>query len=139
MIADTTGKKVEDMPVNLNTLQDLYTVQNFDVYKNFCQYFVSGVVGIQHFDQNKCILPLHKYVSSSGEAFTILTLENNWSRWSSMAEAKNWKDSEVPSAWTTSIDKQKPKLNQDEDSNKADTTQARRYRGWTAKGVLHYN
>lgn len=139
MLEDTPGKRVEDMPVNPKTLQDLYTAQNFDVYKDFCQYFVSGVVGIRHFDRNKCILPLHKYVSSSDEAFTILTLENNWSRWSSMAEAKNWKDSEVPSAWTTSMVKRKPEMNQDKDIEVAETPQARRYRGWTAKGILRYN
>ena len=58
-----------------------------------------------------------------------------------MARTKSWKDSEVPSAWTTSIDKRKSKDDQEEDESgdEAETPQARRYRGWTAKGILRYN
>ena len=134
-------RKVEDMPVNPERLEERYTVNNFPVYKDFCSFFVSGVVGIRHFDRNKCSQPLSKYVTSSDEAFAVLTLENNWSRWSSMAATKNWKDSDVPSAWTTSIDKRKSRKDQDEeeDSDDAESPQARRYRGWTTKGILRYN
>lgn len=129
------------MPVNPKTMVDRYTEANFPVYKDFCSFFVSGVVGIRHFDRNKCIRPLSKYVTSSDEAFAVLTLENNWSRWSSMATTKNWKESEVPSAWTTSIDKRKAmhEPNDEDDSDDQETPQPRRYRGWTARGILRYN
>jgi hypothetical protein len=74
------------MPVNPNTLTDRYEEENFPVYKDFLSFFVSGVVGIQHFDQNKCRMHLQKYVSISDETFTVLTLKNNWTRWSCMAK-----------------------------------------------------
>jgi hypothetical protein len=88
MLSFSDRERVENMPVNPDTMTDRCTLVNFPVYKDFCSFFVSGVVGIQKFDQSKCILPLSKYVSASDEAFTILTLENNWSRWSSMAKTK---------------------------------------------------
>jgi hypothetical protein len=141
MLSFSDKERVENMPVNPESMSSRYGLTNFPVYKDFCSFFVSGVVGIRHFDRNKCIQPLSKYVTSSDEAFAVLTLENNWSRWSSMARTKSWKDSEVPSAWTTSIDKRKSKDDQEEDESgdEAETPQARRYRGWTAKGILRYN
>ena len=58
-----------------------------------------------------------------------------------MASARNWKDSAVPSTWTTSIDKRKSRTEQEEEdcSDDSETPQARRYRGWTIKGILRYN
>ena len=58
-----------------------------------------------------------------------------------MATTKNWKESEVPSAWTTSIDKRKAmhEPNDEDDSDDQETPQPRRYRGWTARGILRYN
>ena len=58
-----------------------------------------------------------------------------------MARTENWKDSEVPSAWKTSIDKPKSRKEADkeDDSVDAESPQARRYRGWTTKGILRYN
>ena len=46
---------------------------------------------------------------------------------------------ETPSAWTMSIDKRNPKEDREDDSNEAETPQARRYRGWTKKGIIRYN
>jgi ABC-type thiamine transport system substrate-binding protein len=44
---------------------------------------------------------------TSNEVFTVLTLENNWNQWASMAKAKEWKDSDIASKWTTFRDKRK--------------------------------
>jgi hypothetical protein len=101
------------------------------------------VVGIRHFDRNKCHLAYSKYVSISDEAFTVLTLENNWAMWNSMGTKDNWKELDVPSEWTTSKDRQKLQNNHDnlvDDSDDGDDNpQAMRYCGWTAKGIQRYN
>ena len=139
MLSFSDRERVSNMPVNPGIMVDRCQLENFPVYKDFCSFFVSGVVGIRHFDRHKCIQPLSKYVTASDEAFTILTMENNWSRWSDMAGTKNWKDSETPSVWTTSIEKRKPKEDGGDNSDDAETPQARRYRGWTKKGIIRYN
>ena len=58
-----------------------------------------------------------------------------------MATTDNWKDSEVPSEWTTSIDKRKSRkeAHDEDDSVDAESPQARRYLGWTANAILRYN
>ena len=141
MLSFSDAEKVENMPVNPESMANRYLLDNYPVYKDFCSFFVSGVVGIRHFDRNKCIQPLSKYVTSSDEAFAVLTIENNWERWSSMARTKNWKDSDVPSTWTTSIDKRKSRNEKGDEAktDEAETPQARRYRGWTTQGILRYN
>jgi hypothetical protein len=112
------------------------------MYKDFVSFFVSGVVGIRQFNQNKCNTALRKYNSVSDEAFTLLTLENNWDRWSDMADKEEWRDSDEPSKWTTSNEKCKAvMMNQAMQSseNKNVTLQAKHYRGWSAKGIARYN
>ena len=138
----TEKKDVGDMPVTPNTLVDRYTEANYPVYKDFVSFFVSGVVGVRKFDRNKCHIRYNKYVTISDEAFTVLTLENNWKRWCSMAEADDWKDSDEPSKWTTSKEKRKARGSDTMDgysSDENDTPQAKRYRGWSAQGIARYN
>jgi hypothetical protein len=140
MLAVTENEDVEKMPVTPDTLVDHYT--EFPTYKDFLSFFVSGVVGIRQFDWNKCHLALRKYISVSDEAFTVLTLENNWDRWSDMAHNDEWKDSDEPSKWTTSNEKQKGvTMNQATPGSDGDdvTPKAKRYRGWLAKGIARYN
>jgi hypothetical protein len=142
MLLMTNDEKVEQMPVNPDALRARFEGEvNYPVYRDFCSFFVCGVVGIRRFDKNKCHKPYTEYTSISDEAFTVLTLENNWSRWSSMAESDNWKESDVPSEWTTSTDKRK--LNQqgkeNDEEEETNKPQARRYRGWSAKGIARYN
>ena len=143
MLTSTGTEKMEDMPVTPDTLADRYSTGNYPIYKDFCSFFVSGVVGIRHFDRNKCHIPYRQNATISDEAFTVLTLENNWARWSDMAASGQWKDSDVPSKWTTSKDKRKLIKEQGDDSDgdgsKSETPQARRYRGWSAQGIARYN
>jgi hypothetical protein len=133
MLSSTESLTVEEMPVTPVTLKNRFSEGNYPVYRDFCTFFVSGVVGIRHFDRNKCLKQYSKYVTVSDEAFTVLTLENNWDRWSSMAGKDDWKESDVPSKWTTS--KEKRKTNRDND----DSPQARKFRGWSAQGIARYN
>ena len=60
MLSATDKQQVNKMPVNLDALANCYL--NYPVYKYFCSFFVSGVVGIQHFDCNKCHIEYSKYV-----------------------------------------------------------------------------
>ena len=83
-----------------------------------------------------------KEVHVSDEAFTVLTLENNWERWSDMAHNDEWKDSDEPSKWTTSNEKGKAEMmNQATPGSDDDnvTPKAKCYRGWLAKGIVQYN
>ena len=59
-----------------------------------------------------------------------------------MAKTGDWGESNVPSEWTTSKDRQKLDQNCDlDDKGKEsdDNPQAMRYRGWTSKGINRYN
>jgi hypothetical protein len=141
MFSCVDDQRIEDMPVNPDTLSSRFEEDNYPVYKDFSSFFVSGVVGIRHFDRNKCHMHYRKYVTVSDEAFTVLTLENNWTRWSSMAESGDWKESEEPSKWTTTKDKRNHKKSDSSQdcSDDENTPQARRYRGWSAQGIARYN
>ena len=135
MLTYAEGEYVDEMPVNPDTMADRYLPRNYPVYKDFISFFVSGVVGIRRFDRNKCQNLYRTYVTISDEAFTVLTLENNLERWNDMAEKEEWKDSMVPSKWTTSKEKR-----QAENRNKENPIpQAQRYRGWSAQGLARYN
>jgi hypothetical protein len=141
MLSYTDNKIVEEMPVTPATLKERYLIDNYPVYRDFCSFFVSGVVGIRHFDRSKCLKRFSKYVSISDEAFTVLTLENNWERWSSMAFHDDWKESNVPSRWTTSKEKRAVKKAAigNESSEDDEKPQARKFRGWSAQGIARYN
>jgi hypothetical protein len=47
------SKEVEEMPFTPETLQSRFSTSKYPVYKDFVSLFVSGVVGIGHFDRNK--------------------------------------------------------------------------------------
>jgi hypothetical protein len=108
-------------------------------------YYISGVVGIRRFDRHKLHSRYGTYVTVSNKAFAVLTIENNWKRWASMAERGAWKDFDVSSMYTTSWDKRKSQKQQREEGNETeseednDIPQARRYRGWSAQGIARYN
>jgi hypothetical protein len=143
MLLATDGSVVRNMPVTPETIADRYAKPNYPIYKDFVSFFVSGVVGVRKFERNKCHVKYSKYVTVSDEAFTILTLENNWERWSSMAEYMDWKDSDEPSKWTTSKEKRSKAKNattaDDTSSAENNCPLAKRYRGWSAQGIARYN
>ena len=142
ILALTDGTLVSNMPVTPETLEDRYDKPNYPIYKDFVSFYVSAVVGVRKFDRNKCHVKYSKYVTVSDEAFAVLTLENNWKRWSSMADDMDWKDSDEPSKWTTSKEKRKASsaaTTADNSSVENDCPQAKRYRGWSAQGIARYN
>jgi hypothetical protein len=106
MLPHTDKQTVEEMLVTPDMLADQYSAHNNPVSKDLVSYFVSGVVGIRLFDQNKCHIKYMRYTTIlSDETFTVLMLD--WNRWSSMAKANEWRDSNEPSKWTTSKFKRK--------------------------------
>lgn len=52
MLSYTDNKIVGEMPVTPATLKEQYLIDNYPVYRDFCSFFVSGVVGIRHFDRS---------------------------------------------------------------------------------------
>jgi hypothetical protein len=117
ILALTDGTLVSNMPVTPETLGDRYDKHNYPIYKDFVSFYVSAVVGMHKFDCNKWHVKYSKYVTVSNEAFAVLTLENNWKRWSSMADDVDWKDSDEPSKWTTSKEKRKARSAATTDDN----------------------
>ena len=60
---DLTGNdEVAEMPVTPETLHSRFNADEYPVYKDVVAFFVSGVVGICHFDKNKT---RHNYSISS--------------------------------------------------------------------------
>ena len=51
MLSFSDEEKVENMPVNPESMKDRYAQENYPVYKDF-YFFVSGVVRIRHFDRS---------------------------------------------------------------------------------------
>jgi hypothetical protein len=104
MLSLTGSKTVSEMPVTPETLKTSFKPTESNViYKDFVSFFVSGVVSIRRFDRHKLHTRYYStYVTVSNEAFAVLTIENNWKWWGSMAEREEWKDSDVSSMYTTS-------------------------------------
>jgi hypothetical protein len=121
-----------------DTIGDRHT--EFLMYVDFVEYYVSAVIGLRHFEKHKCNKQYRKYVTVSDEAFAILTLENNWDRWMAMAIADLWKTSPVPTKWTVTKDKSTIAAPREGDAaTQKCEAEARRFRGWSAKGILRYN
>jgi hypothetical protein len=147
MLKLTEYQTVAEIPVTPKTLKTRFEHEHyFVIYKDFVTFYVSGVVGIRQFNRNKSHTRYRTYVTVSDEAFAVLTIENNWDRWASMAGNENMKESTVSSMYTTLRDKRKTQKLQREDTNDSDSggendnvPQARRYRGWSALGIARYN
>jgi hypothetical protein len=75
------------------------------MYQDFVSFYVSPVIGLRRFEKDKCSQLYSRYAIVSDEAFAVLTLENNWDRWMSMAVVKHWKDSSVRTKYTVTRDK----------------------------------
>ena len=77
MLELTDTNEADEMPVTPVMLQLRFETDEYPVYKDFVSFFVSGVVGIHHFDRNKTTSKYSTYITVSDEAFAILSLENN--------------------------------------------------------------
>jgi hypothetical protein len=137
------------MDLRPDTLQDRF--EEFNLYTDFVVYYVSAVIGMRHFEKEKCRSKYSEYVTVSDEAFTVLTIENNWMRWTAMAKSKHWKDSPVRTKWTVTRDKPavvvaanaKHSSHETELPHNSNGIQdgplAQRFRGWSAHGINRYN
>ena len=127
-----------DIDIRPDTIEDRHT--EFNMYIDFVQFYVSGVIGLRYFEKHKCQKLYRNYVTVSDEAFAILTIENNWDRWIAMAGTEEWKTSPVPTKWTvtrTKADNAKQKATTTGSQNSEPT--ARRFRGWSSEGIQRYN
>ena len=129
---------MEEMCIRPATLPERHT--EFMMYVDFVNYYVGAVIGLRHFEKQKCRKLYREYVSVSDEAFAILTLENNWERWMEMARQDDWTTAAVPTKWTVTRDRtaSAAKKAQNRESETGNP-QARRYRGWSAQGINRYN
>jgi hypothetical protein len=140
---------LRNMDIRPDTLDERF--ENFNMYADFVVFYIGAVVGLRHFEKDKCRKKFSEYVTVSDEAFAVLTLENNWLRWMAMAKAHHWKDSPIPTRWTVTRDKptqsptgkskKKAVVNDSEAQRDGiqQGPQARRYRGWSAHGINRYN
>ena len=137
------------MDIRPDTINEQFT--DFNMYTDFVVYYISAVIGLRHFQKEKYSTKYSTYVTVSDEAFTVLTLENNWNRWMSMSKLDHWKDSSIPTKWTVTRDK-KPTSSSGKSKGKTVVTgleninngtqqgpAARRFRGWSAHGINRYN
>jgi hypothetical protein len=124
---------------------------DFNMYTNFVVYYISAIIGLQHFQKEKYSTRFSTYVTVSDGAFTVLTLENNWNCWMAMSKNEHWKDLQVPTKWmvtrdkktTSGIGKSKNKTVVSDLENTTNGTPqgptARRFCGWSAHGINRYN
>src|SRR5687767_5992143 len=64
-------------------------------YFHFIEYFISSVVGKNHYKYSKCDKLLSEYTTVSDEAFAILIYKNNFDTWKDMASKNITKNSDV--------------------------------------------
>ncbi len=84
-----------EMDITPDMLNECF--DEFNMHTNFVVYYVSALVGLQHFKKEKCRKKYSNFVTVSDEAFDVLTLENNsWSCWMAMAKDDHWNSSPVP-------------------------------------------
>ena len=107
------------------------------MYVDFVEYYISAVIGLRHCKKHKCTKLYSAYVAVRDEAFAILTLENNWDRWMSMAVTKQWKTAPVPTKWTVTRDRLATAARKEAHGGALlkEQPQARCYRGWSAQGI----
>jgi hypothetical protein len=104
--------------------------QEEEHYFMFVQEFVRIVVGKKRWTHQCFRLNLSEYCSASGEAFVLLTLENNYMRWSDMAETGDYGDKNhtAPPPLYTNAGKSNRKLGT-----------ARPFQGWSVEGYERFD
>ena len=71
------------------------------VYFEFATNFLSAVIGRKKFENYCWKHALSKFVTVSDKAFALLTFENNYDCWLSMAVNENWLSSSVKPKYTS--------------------------------------
>ena len=97
------------------------------LYFGFIEYFVSSVVGKNHYKFNRCDKLLSEFTTVSDEALAILIFENNIVTWKDMASKNITKNSDVIREYTNG------------GSSKGEVVSSRRYQGWSSTGIKCFN
>jgi hypothetical protein len=97
------------------------------LYFDFIEYFVSSVVGRNHYKYHRCDKLLSEFTSVSDEALAILIFENNLDTWKDMAEKNITKNSDVIRKYTNG------------GSSQGEVASSHRYQGWSSSGLQHFN
>ena len=97
------------------------------LYYDFIEYFVSSVVGKNHYNACRTYKLLSEFTTVSDEALAILIYENNIDVWKDMANRKITKNSSVSRKYTNG------------GSSQGQVASSRKYQGWSSSGMKHFN
>ena len=61
-----------DIDIRPDTIEERHT--EFNMYIDFVQFYVSGVIGLRYFEKHKCQKLYRNYVTVSDEAFASKTI-----------------------------------------------------------------
>ena len=70
------------------------------------------------------------------EAFLLVTLENNWDRWTDMVKTGNDKKSKIPTKYTS---KRRPKKHSTDENDSVSSDTSRSTCGWKDEGLERFN
>jgi len=97
------------------------------VYFEFIEFFISCVIGKNHFKSYRCDKLLSEFATVSDEAMAILIFENNIETWIHMVENNITKKSLVVKKYTNG------------GSSKGEVASSRRFHGWSSHGMNRFN
>ena len=97
------------------------------LYYDFIEYFVSAVVGKNHYNSCRSYKLLSEFTTVSDEALAILIYENNIDTWKDMANRKITKNSNVSRKYTNG------------GSTQGQVGSSRKYQGWSSSGMIQFN
>ena len=97
------------------------------LYYDFIEYFVSSVVGKNHYNSCRSYKLLSEFTTVSDEALAILIYENNIDTWKDMANRKITKNSNVSRKYTNG------------GSSQGQVGSSQKYQGWSSSGMKQFN
>lgn len=97
------------------------------LYFIFLEYFLSSVVGKNHYKLYRCERLVSEFTTVSDEALAILIYENNIDTWKDMVDKNITKNSSVTKKYTNG------------GTSKGEVASSRRYQGWSSNGIKRFN
>jgi hypothetical protein len=110
---------------------------NLDDFTEFCDYFLSCVVGRSNYKMNMTRMPITKLSTSSDEAFAILCVENNMEMWEHEAAASTVKKGDQDNEQDNELEVKKPP--HPKYTRNADKPTGGKYHGWSGEGISRFN
>ena len=96
------------------------------LYGVFCKRFLKCVVGDNTWKANHLKRPVEEFVTNSDEAFALVTLENNYKRWSEMHKTGSSKQCVIEAKYTNSGESKKD-------------GKTKEFSGWSEEGIKRFN